>query len=193
MNELERKYQLLAEEDLQFARGLAARVIANPKLSVWMILIPIIFVHFFYQKERYRSGCEEFVRHFMVSRKRALDAVRDAASRGGAPDFSLLVSAARVEPGVRDAYEEFLRVLAGHYQDMLAAAGASIGELARNAYGVKTNYLLFCNRLHNAEKTLAHALEAHSSEVAEGYGEAVKKIEQASGEMRRQRADELFA
>ena len=47
MNALETKSHIIEEQERRFAYLLASRVIQKPKLSIWMILVPIIFVYFF--------------------------------------------------------------------------------------------------------------------------------------------------
>ena len=46
---------ILAHEE-DFAAALARHVIDKPKLSIWMILIPIFFVFYFFQLNKYRDG-----------------------------------------------------------------------------------------------------------------------------------------
>ena len=184
--------RLIEDHELNFAKSVAAQVIPQPRLNVWMVLIPIIFVFYFYQRERYRTGSEQFVQHYMLSRKRALEEACQAETAGRDPDLAQLTGSSRLPGEAQPAYRSFLQVLVHHYQVLLEAEGGTFAELVRAAYGSKTNYLLFCNELKQAEMDLNAALEPHMEATTEGYREAAEKIELASEEKRRQEAERIF-
>ena len=82
MTDPNRKYALIMEHEEQFAHALAVHVLDKPRLSIWMILIPIIFVFYFYQVQKFKTGRTTFVEHYLVSRKSALQEAMTAVKTG---------------------------------------------------------------------------------------------------------------
>ena len=64
---------IILESERQFAHKLALEVIDRPSLTVWMILIPVIFVYYFFRLNRYKSGREAFIKHYMTGIHRVLE------------------------------------------------------------------------------------------------------------------------
>jgi len=60
MADINEKSEIIEKNEQRFAIMLGSRVINKPKLSIWMILIPVIFVYFFYQFNKYKQGREDF-------------------------------------------------------------------------------------------------------------------------------------
>ena len=60
MLKLDEKLALILDQEKTFAKSVAGLVIEKPKLSIWMILIPIIFVHYFYRWNQYSEGLKKF-------------------------------------------------------------------------------------------------------------------------------------
>ena len=193
MNSLETKRHIIEEQERRFAYLLASRVIQKPKLSIWMILVPIIFVYFFYRLNQYKAGRHEFVKNFMISRKRALDAARRAVASGSAADLDALAQLADLPPEARQTYRKFLAVFNDYYVDLLQAKGKNYQALVRSTFNSKTDYLIQLNRFNQAEKQLNAALRPQMAETTDGFNEVVGMIEQSSAELRRDDADKLFA
>ncbi len=192
MASLDKNYELVEEYEHNFAMSVAARVIPRPKLNVWMILVPILLVYFFMHKTRYKTGCQEFSRHYMVSRRNALDAVKDSLESGGQPDLEMAVQRTKLPGEALDAYRDLMGVLMRHYRDLFGVDGNSYDDLVHLAYQNKSNYMLYNNRLNSVEKTLNVVLSSQVTENPEGYTEAVEKIEQASEKLRREHVERVF-
>ena len=193
MNSLETKRHIIEEQERRFAYLLASRVIQKPKLSIWMILVPIIFVYFFYRLNQYKAGRHQFVNNFMISRKRALDAARHAVETGSAADLDALAQQAELPPEARQPYQKMLAVFNDYYMDLLQAQGKNFKALVRSTFKSKTDYLIQLNRFNQTEKELNAALRPHMADTTEGFNEIVARIEQSSAELRRDDADSLFA
>jgi hypothetical protein len=192
MADIDEKFDIIENDEERFAFALASRVIHKPKLSIWMIFIPVIFVYFFFQLNKYKQGREEFTHHYLVTRKRALHAARFAVTADAAPDIEEVVKLAELPPETLDTYRELLAVLIQHYSDLLEGKGENITELVRSAYRTRTDYLLFCNRLNQVEKELNTALRPHMKDSVEGFDDVVRNIEAASMELRRQDVCNIF-
>lgn len=192
MTPIDDKLHIIETNERQFAYMLAGRVIHRPKLSVWMILIPVIFVYFFYQFNRYKQGRSDFADNYLITRKRALNAARVSIEENAAPDLEAVARQAKLPSETLGAYRELLAVLIQHYRDLLQVEGEDMAKLVRSAYRTQTNYLLFCNHLNRAETTLNAALRPHLKDSVEGFNDVVSRIEHFSAEMRRQDAEKFF-
>jgi hypothetical protein len=193
MNALDTKSNIIEEHERRFAYLLASDVIQKPKVSIWMILVPIIFVYFFYRLNQYKAGRHEFVKNYMISRKRALDAARQSLETGISPDLDALATQAQLPPEVMGEYRKFLSVFNEYYVDLLQAKGKHFKALVRSAFNSKTEYLIRLNHLNQIERELNTALRPNMADTTEGFNEIVGVIEQSSTALRRRTADEIFA
>ena len=183
---------ILAHEE-KFAEALAGAVLDRPKLSFWMILIPVIFVYYFYQLNKFAEGCRDFRRHFMLSRRRALDEAQRALEEERALDIGRLVrEAANVPPPAVAAYTRWITILARHYHDLLQAEGAGYEEMVRKAYKNRTAFLLFANQLNQAENEFNAAVAPHTEGAAENVKAVIGVMQRFSVETRREEARRIF-
>ena len=189
---IDEKFDIIEKNEKTFAIRLGSRVIYKPKLSTWMVLIPVIFVYYFFQLNKYKQGRSDFTDNYLISRMRALDAARGAVVKEKTPDLEKLVQLAKLPHQTLDAYRELLVVLIQHYTDLLCAEGNDIAELVRSVYRTRTNFLLFCNRLNQVERELNAALRPHMKDNIEGFDDAVRRIENFSVDLRREDAEKFF-
>jgi hypothetical protein len=186
------KRQLILQEERSFAAALAAQVIDKPRLSIWMILIPIIFVFFFYRFQKYVAGKKNFADHYLGIRERAL-AEALAVVEGGRPQaLAPLLPLSDLPVEARRCHIEWLELLVDHFTDLLRAKGEGFDALIRSAYKSRSNYLLFLNRLNQAEKALNRALVGQLRATTHAVDNTVNAIEQASEKLRRERAEAVF-
>jgi len=184
--------ELILRHEREFAELLAQQVIERPRVSVWMILVPILFVFHMYRHSRYVEGRKQFVEHYLLSRTSAVREAAAALAEGREPDTARLAAANGVSDEVRPLLQEVLQVLAGHYGTLLRAEGSTADELIRSAYGSGTPYLLAMNRLNAAERKLYDALSARLEGQQEGVNGIVRSIEARSELLRREEAARIF-
>ena len=189
---LEKKKMILVHEE-QFAGKLALQVIEKPKLSVWMILIPIIFVYYFYRLQRFSTGRKTFAEHYMISINRAINEAEAVIEEGKTPDPAALAGLSDVPESIRDRQTKVYHVLLEHYIDLLKADGDDYESLIRTAYGSLTNCLLYCNRINQVEKERNKALIPIMSQTTEGVDEIIENIERYSETFRREMAERIFS
>ena len=189
---LEKKKMILVHEE-QFAGKLALQVIEKPKLSVWMILIPIIFVYYFYRLQRFSTGRKTFAEHYMISINRAINEAEAVIEEGKTPDPATLAGLSDVPESIRDRQTKVYHVLLEHYIDLLKADGDDYESLIRTAYGSLTNCLLYCNRINQVEKERNKALIPIMSQTTEGVNEIIENIERYSETFRREMAERIFS
>lgn len=189
MTGLKKKRALLIEQEKKIARALSRRVLEKPPLSVWMILIPIIFVYWFMRLQKVTQGQNEFVLNYMLTRELAIQEAFRAVCEKRPPDCRDIAGQAKIAARAIPPYEELLTRLTGVYTTLLQQDGSNFPAMVRRAYPAKSAWLLLQNDLNQAEKKLHRAL-ADPSDA--NQGETISKIETHSGMLRRELADEIY-
>jgi hypothetical protein len=192
MNALEKNASLVLAQEERFADALALHVLDRPKLSVWMILIPIIFVYFFYRYQKFSDGRKAFSQNYLINRKRALNEALRVIEDGKEPDIDGLARKSDLPEKVHKRNADVLAILVDHFIGLLRSEGETFNTLVRSAYQNRTNYLLFINQLNQAEKILNAALEPHLAATTENIIEVIRLIEVHSEKLRRKSAEEIF-
>ena len=187
-----RNRDLILEEERHFAHLVSQRVIEKPKLAVWMILIPVFFVFYFWQLKRYAEGRKTFAEKFLITRKRAIEAAFQSVAAGKGPDVEKLVQAEDVPAQTRVVYRRWVSLLVEHYHELIPAHGSTYPALVRTTYKNRTNYLLFLNRLNQAEREFDAALKPILKKTTDHVNGIVKLMEESTADLRRQRAEEIF-
>jgi len=193
MNTIDENKQLIVAYERTIADVVATEVIERPKLSIWMILIPFIFVFFFSRMKKVVAGRKDFADNFMITRGRALDEACSKVGSGGQPDLEKLCKMSTVPEATYPEYCAWLELLVDHYRDLLHAAGDSYEDLIRTVYKNRSNYLLFLHQLDAVEQRFNHALKPHFQEVSPDVDEIVKTMETGCEKLRRSHADYVFA
>ena len=191
MKELSDKKEIILQREMVFANAVGALVLDKPKVSIWMVFIPILFLHFIYRMQSYKNQRLKFGEEFMITRRRAMDIALHAAATGCEPDIGDVIRKSSLSEPLHKPYASWVNVLVDHYLDLLAAEGASFESLVRAAYSSRSNYLLTLNRLSVAEKAFHKALEPQLA-ATEGAADIISKIESHSQELRRELADHVF-
>jgi hypothetical protein len=192
MNTVDRKKELILERETDFANAVGAAVFEKPKVSFWMVLIPILFLYFIYRMQKYKNGRRQFDAQFMATRRRAMDLAVEALETDTGPDIDGAVRESGIAIVLEKPYASWLRVLVEYYRDLLSAAGNSFESLVHSAYRDRSHYLLCLNRLTETEKNFYSALKPQLAAV-EGASEIIAAIETQSQLLRRKLAEQIFA
>lgn len=190
MAALAQKKEVILESERTFANAIGAAVLEKPQVTLWMILIPILFLHFIYRMEKFKSGRMKFDAEFMVTRRRAMDAALNALTANAPLDREALIRDSGLPAPLQEPYGAWVGTLADHYRDLLLAKGESFPSLVRAAYGNRTNFLLTMNRLNTVERDFYAALKPHLE--AAGAAEIIATIEAHSQRLRREQAEAIF-
>ncbi len=190
--ELDRKKELILERETAFANRIGAAVVEKPKVNLWMVLLPILFLHFIYRMKKYKEGRMKFTENFMLTRQRAMDTAAGAVAEGVEPDIDEIVRRADLSEDMKGPYAEWVRVLVRHYMDLLAVPGDDFESLVRSAFGRLSNYLLALNRLSTVERQFYSTLKEQMREM-EGTGAIIATIQERSHQLRRELAESIFA
>lgn len=192
MKGLERKKELILQRELAFANAVGAAVFEKPKVSFWMVLVPLLFLYFIYRMQRYKSGRMKFDEEFMTTRRRAMNLAFKAVETGTRPDIDRIARESGLTEALEKPYASWLKVLVDFYMDLLAANGDSFESLVRSAYRNRTNYLLTLNRLSTVEKEFYAAVKPQLA-ATEGAAAVIATIETQSQQLRRDLAENIFA
>ena len=191
MTSLLEKRDLILENEGRFAGLLAREVLATPKMNIWMILIPFILIYHIYQARRVADGRKVFIRNYLRSRERALEESLRFVEKGTTPVIEMMLDGSDLPEPARKPFREFIMFLTGHYMDLLRSNGTDMESLIRSTYKNRMNYLLFLQRLNQAEKALNQALRPHITGT--GVDEVLETMEAVSQRLRREYAADVFA
>lgn len=192
MKGLERKKAMILERELAFANAVGAAVFEKPKVSFWMILVPLLFLHFIYRMQKFKNGRIRFEQEFMTTRRRAMDLAVEALEAKVKPNLDQIARESGLTDALERPYASWLKALVDYYTDLLTANGDSFESLVRSAYRNRTDYLLALNRLNAVEKDFYAALKPQMA-VTEGAAVIIATIEEHSRRLRREMAESTFA
>jgi hypothetical protein len=192
MKGLERKQALILERELAFANAVGAAVFEKPKVSFWMLMVPLLFLHFIYRMQKFKNGRMRFDQEFMITRRKAMDLAVEALETGVKPNIDRIAGESGLTDALEKPYASWLKALVEYYTDLLAATGDSFESLVRSAYRNRTNYLLALNRLNAVEKEFYAALKPQMAST-EGAASVIATIEEQSRRLRRELAESAFA
>ena len=193
MPTLEAKKGLILEYEERFAYELGLAIIPKHELSVWMILIPFIFLFHIYRHKKNVDGRREFAANYMIPRRRAADETVEAILQNRLPNIDELSSKAELpSKEAHGDYHQWITVLMAHYRDLLTAQADDFNALVRVAYRSRSNYLLTLHQLSEAEKKLNATLKPHIEKETEGIAEVIADIEHHSARLRRAHAETVF-
>lgn len=192
MTSLVQKKEIILQRELVFANEIGAAVFEKPKVTFWMVLIPILFLYFIYRMEKFKSGRMKFDEEFMTTRRLAMNIALQTLEANDRPDMDEVARDSRLPGPLQAPYLSWVKTLAGYYADLLSAHGDSFDSLVRTAYRNQTDYLLTLNRLTTVEREFYSALKPHL-EVAEGASDIIATIESQSQKLRRELAEQIFS
>lgn len=191
MRDLTQKKEIILRHELAFANDIGAAVFEKPKVSYWMIFIPILFLYFIYRMQKFRNDRIKFNEEFMSSRRLAMENAFVVAESHGKSETEGRAPGSTLPLPLQKPYASWIETLSSHYTDLLAANGDDFESLVRAAYRSRDNYLLALERLNNAEKEFYAALKPLMAQV-EGISGIIDTIESRSRRLRHETACRIF-
>ncbi len=161
MNKIQEKKELILVEEQTLAALIAARVIEKPKLSWWMIIMPIIFVFFFQKLDKAIKGRELFVVNYMIIRNKALDAAYLATLNDKRLKTDEFYSQFTLPDEAAKYYRRWVEALIDFYSILLQAEGKDFSDLACSAFNNKKDLFLTMRHLCDLEQEYNEALLPH--------------------------------
>lgn len=196
---LDTKYESILSRERSLAKAVASAVIESKPLTVWEMMIPLVFIHNFLRFKRTR---EVFTLNFLFTKKLALEAAFDTVKKGQSRQQAM----ARIKEKTRNIlaadkkgiYSQKIRqrqmkeieLLIEHYRTLLQAEGKDYNSMMKNAYRTWEEYSAFLEQIRRAEKEVNRAAQ-QTVRVATA-SDLVSKMEKATERIRRSEAGKIF-
>lgn len=196
---LDTKHESVLSQERSVAKAVTSAVIESKSLTVWEIMIPLIFLHNFLSFRRTR---EIFTLNFLFTKKLALEAAVDMIKKGQGKEEAM----ARIRDKTRNIlasdkkgiYSQKIRqkqmkeidLLIDHYRKLLQAEGKDYGSMMKNAYQTWEKYAAFLGHLKRAEREVNRA--AQQTVRMTTASDLVSKMEKAAERIRSARAEKIF-
>jgi hypothetical protein len=161
---MQEKYAAIFRHEELFGRKVATRIIIGRPFSVWLYLIPFIFVVELLKRKR---ETEIFTENVMFPKKLALDAALEINNGG---DRGTRVAQIEYQTRARLTTQKFyslevhqkqmtmVNLLIDHYLKLLNAEGGNYESLLTNAYQTRDNYEAFMGQLSAALRAIDQAI-----------------------------------
>jgi hypothetical protein len=192
MNEMDRKQKDILAYERSFAFKLGEHVLEKPKMNVWMILIPFIIVYYMYRNQKYLAARNKFVANFLAARQWALVEAERVVKDGKNKDIMSISLHASMPGDARKFHVALIETLVDHYVHLLKAEGEDIDSMTRNAYGSRTGYLVYLDRLSRSENHFNAAVEPHLIRMHKEISETIRRVERISKQLRIEEAGRIF-
>ncbi len=196
---VKQKHDVISSRERSKAKSIALTVDKPRTLSVWEVLIPIIFI-FSYLKAK--SNRDVFADNLLFTKNMALKAAYDRLQKDKTREAvidriksqtgELLSSLPNniYSDAIRQEQLKEIDLLVEHYYRLLQADGRDYDDLVRNTYGNRVAYESFLNRLKSAEKAVVRA--AHRTLGPSADAAMATRIEDASNRIRIAELDRIF-
>jgi hypothetical protein len=193
----EEKYDLIVSQEKLFAYSVAKELIKKPETSVWMILLPFLFVYHMFNIQKYKNSIHDFANNFLRTKLKALDMALEEIKAGKAPDLTLencfpqMDSANEKEVRVCEKQLKEIEILQKHYLKLLQARGKTYESLIKSGYSRGGDFRLFLNNLASAENEVnRYVLKVY--QTTDQARKVVKKMEDTVYRFREQDFKKFF-
>lgn len=195
--ERQKNYHLILAAEDSFAQGVALGVWVQRPLTAWHYLLPGMFV---WDIIRRRRAIQQYSALFLFPRKLALDAAwqmiegenRDWLLSQAENKIQEWLSAQKVHSRrIQHGHTEQIRVLLGHYSQLLQAEGGSYSALVRNTYGSRENYEAYLSRITAAEGEVDQGLAEIQGGTAESW-DRLQAEQMQVAQLRKKEVDRIF-
>ncbi|MGD2185794.1 MAG: NF038143 family protein [Desulfobacterales bacterium] len=194
------KFKIIFERERSMAKGLAVSLIRFKTLTVWEIMIPVIFILNYVKLKQSR---EIFIQNQIFTKKMALDAALDMKKKGASKDTIMMQIKAKTKelltsvPGgiysddIRRQQLKEIELLVDHYTKLLNAEGQDYASLVTSAYQSAREYNSFFRQLKSAEKEVMSAAQRTLGSQTDMA--AAQKIESLTDRMRAAEMNKIFS
>ena len=182
------------------AQGLASSLIRPKTLTVWEIMIPVIFI---LNYAKLKQSREIFIQNQMFTKKMALDAALDMKKKDTSKETVMAQIQTKTKelvssvPGgiysddIRRQQLKEIDLLVDHYTRLLNAAGKDYASLVTHAYQTATDYSSFLEALKSAENEVMGAARRTLGDQTDM--ETAAKIESITANMRTAEVKKIFS
>jgi hypothetical protein len=196
------KYNSILSYEKKTAWQVTSKVVEKPELSVWMILIPIVFIPYMQRYQKYKETSKEFCDGYLFTKKIALDtALKMHKNTMTEEEAFLAVSEAVADNPKADArvlkiYEKQvaeINLLCHHYLALLSSQGDDYRQLVAGHYQSYENYTAFLHQLMAAEKEVNRAATLTFKADTEEVPDIIESMEKCLKELRFAEAQKYFS
>ncbi|MGD8765877.1 MAG: NF038143 family protein [Desulfobacteraceae bacterium] len=194
-----KKFRLIIDHEYAMAKSVALSLIKPKPLTVWDLMIPVIFILNFIKLKQSR---EVFIQNQIFTNTLALEATRDMFKRSQSRQdvFDTIEKKTRdLVSSVPDGiYSEEIRreqlteidFLMDHYGKLFEAEGDDYAILVKNAYVSRANYAAFLSQLSTIEKDVMMA--AQRTLGAQADLQAARRLEELTEKVRVAEIEKIF-
>jgi hypothetical protein len=194
------KFKIIFKRERSMAQGLALSLIRFKTLTVWEIMIPVIFILNYVKLKHSR---EIFVENQMFTKKMALDAALDMKKKDAPQETVMAQIQSQTKelltsvPGgiysddIRRQQLKEIDLLIDHYSKLLNAEGQDYASLVTNAYQTAADYSSFLEQLKSAENEVMAAARRTLGDQADMA--TAEKIESITDNMRAAEVKKIFS
>ncbi len=193
------KYKIIIERERSMARAISGSLIQSKPISVWEIMIPVIFILNFVKIKQSR---EVFVQNHLFTKNMALKAAFDMSKKG----YSKQAVMENIESQTQETlasvpdsiYSDEIRreqvkeieLLVDHYCKLFEADGKDYAILVVGAYQTRENYAAFFEQLKAAESDVMMAARRTLGDQADS--QAAGRLEEIIDRIRAAGVDKIF-
>jgi hypothetical protein len=195
-----KKFKIIFERERSMAQGLALSLIRFKTLTVWEIMIPVIFI---LNYVKLKNSREIFIQNQMFTKKMALDAALDMKKKDASKETVMAPIQSKTKelvssvPGgiysddIRRQQLKEIDLLVDHYTRMLNAEGKDYASLVTYAYQTAADYSSFLELLKSAENEVMGAARRTLGDQTDVATAA--KIESITASMRTAEVKKIFS
>ena len=195
--ETQTPYDLIWNHENQVAYTVARQVLQKPKISVWIILIPVLFLYYAHKIQQYKAAMHDFSKGLMRSKILALDSAKEELDSGRKnTDYEAAFESKDLErsPNARQVLEKQIAevvLLKFHYKQLLGQQGSSYQSLIRKTYKTGADYRRFLNQLALAEEAVNDAV-LRAYHPGKDAREVTRKMQKATLVLREAEIEAIF-
>ena len=195
------KYNSILSYERKTSWEVTSQVVEKPEISVWMILIPIVFVPYMQRYSKYKETSRAFSEGYLYTKKIALDIAykiytKEMTREDAALEVERIVkNKPNPDARVLNIFEKQIKeikLLCEHYLALLASDGNNYCQLIVNHYKSYDKFIEFLNELGEAEKEVSRAATHTFKTDTEEVPEIIESMEKCLNQYRLEEAKKLF-
>ena len=198
-NTIDKQYKCIVSKERSLARAIAFSVEKPAPLSVWDVMIPVVFIlnylnlkqarellteNLFFTKGLALEGTLKMLKHNQ-SKEMVMSEIKKKTDHIMASDSEGIYS-----KNIRDCQMEEIELLINHYSKLIKTNAKDYDAMVLRAYERQEEYWVFIKRLEESEKKVSDAAKKTLGEKANT--ERLAKIEAAAAKVRQAQADKIF-
>jgi plasmid maintenance system killer protein len=196
---LDTRYENILTQENTVAKAVARRVIGQNPVTVWDVLIPIVFV---FNVLKFKRAREIFTLNFLFTKKLALQGAFDMIKTGQSREDALAQIRNRTSEilasdkkgiysiKIRQKQMREVELLLDHYSRLLNADGKDYVSMVKHAYRTRQNFAAFVKELEGIEKEVNRA--ASQTVKTASAPDIIIKMEEATARLRAAEAENIF-